>query len=79
MSQLYRGDPPLTRAPSKRLSRTPTAADTDTVKVIYVENCPDCDCAVVRDADGESLSSSRLKAACNGCSCHGNLPIAAGT
>ena len=79
MSQLYRGDPPLTRAPTKRLSRTPTAADTDTVKVIYVENCPDCDCAVVRDADGESLSSSRLKAACNGCSCHGNLPIAAGT
>jgi hypothetical protein len=49
------------------------------VKVIYVENCPMCACALVREADGERRSSSRLKAACNGCACHGDLPIAAGT
>jgi hypothetical protein len=49
------------------------------VKVIYVENCPDCACALVREADGERHSSSRLKPLCNGCACHGDLRIAAGT
>jgi len=49
------------------------------VKVIYVETCPECSCALVRSPEGERRASNRLKPACNGCSCHRDLPIAAGT
>lgn len=61
------------------LTRDRRTADTAAVKVIYVETCPRCDCALVRTPDGETPSSARLKATCAGCSCHDSYPIAAGS
>lgn len=45
------------------------SADNETVQIMYVETCPDCDCAVVRAETGET-KPSRLMADCGGCTCH---------
>ena len=76
---MYRACTRLTHSVSDELELHPNAADTGEVKVIYVETCPECSCALVRSPEGERRASNRLKPACNGCSCHRDLPIAAGT
>jgi hypothetical protein len=45
------------------------SADNQTVQIMYVETCPDCDCALVRAETGET-KPSRLMADCGGCTCH---------
>lgn len=59
------------------LSPRAERADSDGVKVIYVETCPTCDCALVRSPDGQLRASNRLKPVCTGCACHQDIPAEA--
>jgi len=47
------------------------------MQIMYVETCPDCDCAVVRAQTGETKPSRSL-AGCTGCACHTPWQIASG-
>lgn len=48
------------------------------MRIVYVESCTECGCALVRSEDGEQQPSARLVASCGGCRCHTTLPKAAG-
>jgi hypothetical protein len=48
------------------------------MQIMYVETCPDCDCALVRAKTGET-KPARLMADCAGCSCHTPWQLASGT
>ena len=58
---LYRACTRLTHSVSDELELHPNAADTGEVKVIYVETCPECSCALVRSPEGERRSSNKAK------------------
>jgi hypothetical protein len=45
------------------------------MQIMYVETCPECDCAVVRAPTGETKPSRRM-AGCAGCACHAEMQIA---
>jgi hypothetical protein len=62
--------------PLERLSSASPSADRASMRIMYVETCPECECALVRSKTGERRPSAQLMAGCTGCECHDALPLA---
>jgi hypothetical protein len=68
---------PSPRVHPSALISAAARADTEVMQIMYVETCPDCDCALVRAKSGEPRPS-RMLAGCAGCSCHTAWQLASG-